>query len=126
MPMIFAMQLADVPETWRLQVGTLLIGLAIIAVSRRVEVRLTLLVTALALGFVGGNPQAIVQKFFGTFANEMFVVPICTAMGFAYVLRHTQCDQHLVRLLVRPLSRVRSLLIPGTVLVGFLVNMPVV
>src|SRR5206468_5241627 len=32
----------------------------------------------------------------------------------------------LVQLLVRPLRRVRPLLIPGTVLVGFLVNLPVV
>src|SRR5207302_1723061 len=35
-------------------------------------------------------------------------------------------DQHLVQLLVQPLRRVRPLLIPGTVLVGFLVNLPVV
>jgi DcuC family C4-dicarboxylate transporter len=47
-------------------------------------------------------------------------------MAFSYVLRHTGCDQHLVHLLVRPLSRVRPLLVPGTVVVGFLVNMPVV
>ncbi len=47
-------------------------------------------------------------------------------MGFAYVLRQTGCDQHLVHLLITPFQRARSLLIPGTVLVGFLVNMPVV
>ena len=47
-------------------------------------------------------------------------------MGFAHVLRHTGCDQHLVHLLVQPLTKVRFLLIPGTVLVGFFVNMPIV
>jgi DcuC family C4-dicarboxylate transporter len=41
-------------------------------------------------------------------------------------LRRTHCDQHLVQLLVTPLRRVRPLLIPGTVLVGFFVNLPVV
>jgi DcuC family C4-dicarboxylate transporter len=41
-------------------------------------------------------------------------------------LRLTGCDQHLVRLLVRPLQRVRPILIPGAVLVGFLVNIPVI
>jgi DcuC family C4-dicarboxylate transporter len=70
--------------------------------------------------------MAIVQKFLATLADGKFVVPICTAMGFAYVLRFTECDQHLVQLLVKPLRRVRFLLIPGAVLVGFLVNIPVI
>ena len=55
---------------------------------------------------------------FFPYSNEKFVVPICCAMGFAYVLRHTGCDQHLVQLLVKPVRRVRILLLPGTVLIG--------
>ncbi len=106
--------------------GSLLILLAGYAVYRRLEVRLTLLLAALAIAALAGNVWVVIQKFFSTFADEKFVVPICTAMGFAYVLRHTGCDQHLVRLLVRPLTRVRWLLLPGTVVVGFLVNMPIV
>src|SRR5262249_55915716 len=50
----------------------------------------------------------------------------CTAMGFAHVVKHTGCDQHLIHLLLRPLKQVRSLLIPGAVLVGFIVNIPLV
>ncbi len=106
--------------------GTVLIILTILAVNRGVEVRFTLLAAALALGLLASDPWKIVHKFFATFTDEKFVVPICMAMGFAYVIRHTGCDQHLVRLLVRPLTRVRALLIPGSVVVGFLVNMPVV
>ena len=102
------------------------IALAIFAIYRGLEVRLTLFLAAAVLGIMAGNPQIILQTFFTTFTNEKFVVPICAAMGFAYVLRHTGCDQHLVHLLVRPLTRVRFLLLPGTVVVGFLVNMPVV
>src|SRR5262249_25581627 len=71
-------------------------------------------------------PMAVVQTFLKTLADEKFVVPICTAMGFAHVLRLTQCDQHLVQLLIGPLRRVRVLLVPGTVIVGFLVNIPVI
>src|SRR5262249_52614314 len=109
-----------------LLLGVLVIFLAIIAVYRRVDVRLALLGAALALGILGGKPLAIVRAFLVTFSDERFVVPICTAMGFAYVLRYTGCDQHLVPLLLRPVQRVRGLLIPGTVLIGFLVNIPVV
>ncbi|MBI3407600.1 MAG: C4-dicarboxylate transporter DcuC [Planctomycetes bacterium] len=107
-------------------VGCLVIGLAVYAVYRQVEVRLVLLLAGLGLGALAGKMNLIVEKFFLTLVDEKFVVPICTALGFAYVIRHTGCDEHLVRLLVNPLKKVRALLIPGTVLVGFLVNMPIV
>jgi DcuC family C4-dicarboxylate transporter len=47
-------------------------------------------------------------------------------MGFAFVLRATGCDQHLVRLLLRPLSRARWLLVPGGILAGYLINTTIV
>ena len=68
----------------------------------------------------------MVHTFFAGFADAKTVVPICSAMGFAYVLKHTGCDGHLVRLLTGPLCRASALLIPGTVLVGFLVNIPII
>jgi len=104
----------------------LIISAAVYAVLRRVDVRLVLIPAALALGVVAGQPRQIVWTFFSTFADEKFVVPICSAMGFAYVLKETTCDQHLVQLLAKPLRRSRLFLIPGTVLVGYIVNIPVV
>ena len=38
----------------------------------------------------------------------------------------TECDQHLVRLLLRPLQRLRWLLIPGGIAAGYLVNTTIV
>jgi DcuC family C4-dicarboxylate transporter len=104
----------------------LIILAAVWAVIRQVDVRLTLTVAALALGGLSGQPMVIVRKFLATFSSEQFVVPICCAVGFAHVLRKTQCDQHLVQLLAKPLRRFGLFLIPGTVLVGFLVNIPVI
>jgi DcuC family C4-dicarboxylate transporter len=114
-----------------MSVLTLLAGLvviiaAIVAILRKVDVRLALLLAALALGALSGKPMMIVRTFLSTFSNEQFLVPIGCAVGFGYVLRLTECDQHLVQILVRPLRRVRWLLVPGVVLVGFAVNCPVV
>ena len=106
--------------------GLAIIAAAVYAVVRRVEVRLALGIAALLLGILAGDPLAIVRMFFATLAREQFVVPMCCAMGFAYVLRHTGCDQHLVHLLTQPLRRARAVLIPGAVLVGFFVNIPVI
>src|SRR5947209_18840285 len=106
--------------------GLLVIAAAVFAIARRVDVRLALLMAALALGVLARDVPPIVRAFFATLTNEQFVVPICTAMGFAHVLRHSGCDQHLVHLLTRPLRSARVLLIPGSVLVGFVVNISVI
>src|SRR6478735_1845575 len=99
---------------------------AVWAVAKGVDVRLVLLAAAVVLAGLKGDLSVVVREFLGTFSNEKFVVPICAAMGFAYVLRHTGCERHLVLLLVRPLRTVRWLLVPGVVCVGFLVNVPVI
>ncbi len=106
--------------------GLLVIVLTVVAVLRKLDVRLALILSGLLLGCLAGNPMLIVRTFLATLTREQFVVPICSAMGFAYVLRLTECDRHLVQLLVEPLRRVRGLLVPGAVLVGFVVNIPVV
>ncbi len=104
----------------------LAIAAAIYAVGRGLDVRLALLLAALALSGLAGDVRPVLRKFLGTFSDEKFVIPICSAMGFAYVLRQTQCDRHLVHLLTKPLRYARPLLIPGVVLVGFVVNIPVI
>ncbi len=109
-----------------LALGILVIGVAVYAIYLRFDVRLVLFLAAVFLGALAGGLPSIFETFFRTFSNERFVVPICCAMGFAYVLRHTGCDQHLVHLLIEPLKKVRWALIPGTVLVGFLVNIPII
>jgi DcuC family C4-dicarboxylate transporter len=110
----------------KLALGLLIIAATVIAILRRTDVRLVLVLAAAALGTVSGNLPAVVRTFLATLSREQFVVPICSAMGFAHVLRLTQCDRHLVHLLVGPIRRVRAFLIPGAVLVGFLVNVPVI
>ena len=82
---------------------------------------------ALAAFAALGLPLAqIVRTFLATLADEKFVVPICTSMGYAHVLRETGCDKHLVELLVKPLRHFRPLVLPGIVLVGFVVNVPLI
>src|SRR5687768_6732072 len=109
-----------------LPLAALVIAAAGFAVYRGLDVRLALIAAAFALAGLAGDVVPVIREFLATFSNEKFVVPICTAMGFAYVLRHTECDQHLVRLLTNPLRSARLFLIPGVVVVGFLVNIPVI
>ena len=112
--------------TFGIFLSLIVILLTVVAVLRGIDVRLALILAAIVLGLLGGNLPAIVRMFLSTLASEQFVVPICTAMGFAHVLRRTGCDQHLVHLLVKPIEYVRFLILPGAVLIGFLVNVPII
>jgi DcuC family C4-dicarboxylate transporter len=92
----------------------------------RMDVRLVLLTGSIPLFAASGGLRVMLERLVAEMANAGTVVPICTAVGFAYVLRITQCDQHLVRLLLRPLQKVRWLLIPGGIAAGYLVNTTIV
>jgi len=111
-------------------VPTLLGGVVVIvavgAIIRGLDVRLVMALAGVGLGALAGDVGAVVAAFLATLSSESFVLPICSAMGFAYVLRESGCDGHLVRLLVKPLRVVRVLLIPGAVGVGFFVNIAVI
>jgi DcuC family C4-dicarboxylate transporter len=106
--------------------GLLIIALAVVLALRRMDVRLILLLAALALGALANQLHVVVQKFLSTLTNEQFVIPIGCSLGFAYMLRQTGCDRHLVHLLVRPIRHVRPLLVPGTIVIAACLNVPVV
>lgn len=102
----------------------IVVGLAVYFMVRRVEVRLVLLAAGLVLGLLAGQPLLM----FDTFTRAMvagMVGPICAAMGFAAVVSATGCDKHLVHLLLMPIRKVPMLLLPGGILVAYLVNMAV-
>jgi DcuC family C4-dicarboxylate transporter len=103
-------------------VAVLIVIAGVVMVVRQVDVRLALFVCGLALAALAGRPLAAFDKFTDTMVNASFVVPICCSMGFAFVLKFTGCDTHLVRLLVTPLRRAGPLVVPGAVFVPFIVN----
>ncbi len=113
------------------QAGMIVIALVdIIIVTtlalRGFEVRLVLLFGTLPLFTLEGRLPGMLRTIAAEMANPATVVPICSAIGFAFVLRLTECDRHLVALLLRPLQRFQPLLIPGGILAGYLINTTIV
>jgi DcuC family C4-dicarboxylate transporter len=107
-----------------LVLSLIVVAAAVYFMVRRFEVRLVLLASGLLLGLIAGRPLLV----FDTFTRAMvagMVGPICAAMGFAAVVSATGCDRHLVHLLLMPIRRVRPLMLPGGVLVAYLINMAV-
>lgn len=102
------------------------IALVVVLTARRVDVRIALLFGAVPLFVANGGMAEMLVKMAIEMANPATMVPIGSALGFAYVLRRTGCDREMVRLVVRPLRRMPMLLVPGGVLAGYLVNTTIV
>ncbi|APW59661.1 C4-dicarboxylate transporter DcuC [Paludisphaera borealis] len=111
-----------------LHIWLVLLDLVVVMVliTRRLDVRLVLLLGALPLFAAKSGTAAMVAKMAAEMSNVATIVPIGSAMGFAYVLKTTGCDREMVRLLLSPLKWVPWLLVPGGILAGYLVNTTIV
>jgi len=103
-------------------IGVVIILLTLVAIIKRYETRLVLFLAGLAMAAVSSMPLAAMDAFAKAMVNEGLVTTICTVMGFSYVMKITGCDGHLVQCLTALLKRVRFLLIPGAVLLTWLLN----
>lgn len=102
--------------------GSLVVVACLVALARRKEPRLCLLLAGAALATIAGTPLAAFDAFVRAMVAPM-VAPICASMGFAAVLAATGCDRALVHALAAPLRRMPSLALPGAVVAAFVVNL---
>lgn len=110
----------------RTLLGAGVVATAVAAILRGLDVRLVMFLAGLTLGALAGDVGSVIASFFATLSSENYVVPICSAMGFAFVLRESGCDTALVRLLAVPMRNFHRLLIPGAIGIGFFVNIAII
>lgn len=110
------------------------IGLAIVLVTfwliyKNYETRLVLCISGIVMALIGqfvcGSTTTVavaVDAFIKQLVNGGLVPTITTVMGFGYVMTYTKCSDHLVNALVRPLTKVPAIVVPGAVLVTWVLN----
>ena len=103
-------------------VGAIIVLLTFAAIIKKYETRLVLFLSGVVMAALSGKPMDAVTAFSAAMVNTGLVPVICTVMGFAFVMKLTKCDAHLVHLLAGALGKFRVILIPGTVIVTFLIN----
>lgn len=94
----------------------------LLAIRKKYDVRLVLMLAGIVLTIVAGKPLVVLEVIGKTLSNTDVTGPICSAMGYAFVLRSLGADRELVALLARPLRKARWLLVPGGCLIGFVTN----
>ena len=110
------------------------IGLAIVVLTfyliyKNYEARLVLACSGLIMAFIGqvfaGSSTTVsvaVDAFVKQLVNGGLVPTIVTVMGFGYVMTYTKCSDHLVNMLVKPLTHVPFIVIPGAALITWVLN----
>ncbi len=103
----------------------LIIVVTLYAILRQADVRLALFAGGLALATLALQPLVVFEVFLRELGNGKTIGPICSAMGYSYVLRATGCDRAMISRLLKPLRRTGWLLLPGGCAVAFATNIAI-
>ena len=103
-------------------VGIIVVIITVYFLIKRYDARLILLASGIIMACVAGTPMVSLNAFAKEMTNSGLIQAVCSVMGFAMVMKYTECDKHLINLMANGLSKVRPLLIPGVVLATYAVN----
>ncbi|WP_273403443.1 C4-dicarboxylate transporter DcuC [Actinobacillus porcinus] len=92
---------------------------------KKYETRTVLIAVGLLMAILTFNPMAALDAFAKSMTSGGLIMAICSSMGFAYVMKYTQCDTHLVHLLTKPLSGLKFFLIPIATIITFFINIAI-
>lgn len=92
---------------------------------KKYETRTVLIGVGLLMSVLTLNPMGALDAFAKSMTSGGLIMAICSSMGFAYVMKYTQCDTHLVHLLTKPLSGLKFFLIPIATIITFFINIAI-
>ncbi|GKX54506.1 C4-dicarboxylate ABC transporter [Leminorella grimontii] len=109
---------------------TQIIALVVVAITvylliKQYETRMVLIGSGLVMGLLALNPMAGLDAFAKSMTSASLIQAICASMGFAYVMKFTKCDMHLVKALTGMMTRLGFFLIPATVVVTYFINIAI-
>ncbi|MDF2630203.1 MAG: C4-dicarboxylate transporter, partial [Symbiobacteriaceae bacterium] len=94
-------------------VGGLIVIGTIYGIIKRWETRMVLLGAGILMTIVSWKLPEAFKAFEKSMTNAGLIASILSVMGFAYVMKLTGADQHLVNLVAKGVTKVRFALIPA-------------
>ncbi len=76
--------------------GALIVLGTIWLLVKRYESRMVLFASGVLMAVLSGQPFAAFDAFAPSMVNGGLIQAICSVMGFAFVMKMTGCDQHLI------------------------------
>lgn len=102
--------------------GVIIVLASVYFLIKQYESRMVLFTAGVLMALIAGKPMVALQSFSTRMTTGGLITAICSVMGFAFVMKYTECDKHLINLLANGLAKVRPLLVPGAVLGTFAIN----
>jgi DcuC family C4-dicarboxylate transporter len=102
--------------------GIIILLVSVFALIKQYETKMILFASGLLMCIIGGNPMAAFEAFAARMTTGSLIQAILSVMGFAYVMKATECDKHLINFVSKGLLKVRPVLIPGAALATFAIN----
>lgn len=106
-------------------IAVLSIFVVIALLIMKKETKTVLIGVGFVLCLICLKPNEALSAFTTSMTNAGLIKSICASMGFAFVMKFTKCDQHLVRVLTSPLKNVGFFLIPITVALTYFINIAI-
>ena len=106
-------------------IGALIVVGVIYLLLKRHESRMVLIAAGILMCIIAGKPMAALDAFAKSMTNAGLITSVCSCMGFAWCMKYTGCDKHLVVAIGKVLKKMRFLLIPGATLATFVLNIAI-
>ena len=106
-------------------IGALVVLGVIYLLLKRHESRMVLIAAGILMCIIGGKPMAALDAFAKSMTNAGLITSVCSCMGFAWCMKYTGCDKHLVVAIGKVLKKMGFLLSPGATLATFVVNIAI-
>ena len=106
-------------------IGALIVVGVIYLLLKRHESRMVLIAAGIFMCIIAGKPMAALDAFAKSMTNAGLITSVCSCMGFAWCMKYTGCDKHLVVAIGKVLKKMGFLLIPGATLATFVVNIAI-
>lgn len=112
-------------ETLRIIFAILGIIAVVVLLIKKYDTKTVLVGVGLVLCILSLQPMDSLSAFTKSMTKAGLIKAICASMGFAFVMKYTRCDQHLVRLLTNPLKNVGFFLIPIAIAITYFINIAI-
>ncbi|MBQ7883626.1 MAG: C4-dicarboxylate transporter DcuC [Phascolarctobacterium sp.] len=108
-----------------IMLGALIVIGVIWLLLKRHESRMVLIAAGILMCAIAGKPMAALDAFAKSMTNAGLITSVCSCMGFAWCMKYTGCDKHLVVAIGKVLKKMGFLLIPGATLATFIINIAI-
>ena len=112
-------------QTFYILVAILGIVAVIYLLIKKVETKTALISVGFVLCVLSLKPLDALTSFTNAMVQPTLIKAICASMGFAFVMKLTKCDQHLVKLLTAPLKNIGFFLIPLAFVLTFFISIAI-